>query len=366
MQMRRLRSRFSPKMENANLRSVPTSMVAFWESANVQGTRFDLLQEDGCVIRFFCSEGSHFFALGTLSFGETKILATSETQKMNVKDDPPPSFTDLNAWRKAIETGSFRRFKPEVLVCALQDIRDRFIREILASRLSDVMMALLRSRVGGNHPNEGWDIIERVHTELLTSLVDRSSADGKAMRSAFFMIVNYRIKTAIATELKHSRIPTAPPVSQSESESETDSLRPSESAAESGDQTSGEISEVNESGAATELERKCDREEAIELDDEAYHSGSLHDPSLLDGVRDVDEMIDVKRILATIPNEKKRLAFYLYMDHVPIHSTKGYSIAEALGVDRKTVKKWITEVRNQLSQLKEVKLLESASSGGRQ
>ncbi|MBY3355140.1 hypothetical protein [Rhizobium laguerreae] len=126
---------------------------------------------------------------------------------MNVKDDPPPSFTDLIAWRKAIETGSFRMFKPEVLVCALQEITDRFIREALASRLSEKMMALLRARVGRNHPNQGWDIIERVHTELLTSLFDRSSADGKAMRSAFFMIVNYRIKSAIATELKHSRIP---------------------------------------------------------------------------------------------------------------------------------------------------------------
>lgn len=274
---------------------------------------------------------------------------------MNVKDDPPPSFTDLIAWRKAIETGNFRMFKPEVLVCALQEITDRFIREALASRLSQKMMALLRARVGRNHPNEGWDMIERVHTELLASLFDPSSADGKAMRSAFFMIVNYRIKSAIATELKHSRIPTTPPAKQS-----------SESATEPSNQVVGESSDRNEDSAATELERKCEREEAVEVDDEAYYSGSLHDPSLLDGVRDVDQMIDVKRILATITNEKKRLAFYLHMDNIPIHSTKGNSIAEALGVDRKTVKKWITEVQNQLSQLKEVKLLESASSGGRQ
>ncbi|MGO8530169.1 hypothetical protein ACC756_07360 [Rhizobium ruizarguesonis] len=285
---------------------------------------------------------------------------------MNVKDDPPPSFTDLIAWRNAIETGSFRMFKPEVLVCALQEITDRFIREALASRLSEKMMALLRARVGRNHPNQGWDIIERVHTELLTSLFDRSSADGKAMRSAFFMIVNYRIKSAIATELKHSRIPTTPATKQSENGANTNSLQSSESATEPSNQVVGESFEGNENSAATELERKSEREEAVELDDEAYYSGSLYDPSLLDGVRDVNQMIDVKHILATITNEKKRLAFYLHMDDVPIHSTKGYSIAEALGVDRKTVKKWITEVQNQLSQLKEVKLLESASSGGRQ
>jgi hypothetical protein len=230
-------------------------------------------------------------------------------------------------------------------------------------------MKLLRKRVGRNHPNGGIDIIERVHSELLTSLLSLSSADGAAMRTAFIMVVNYRVKDAIATEYKHSRIPTAQIQKSTNADSDVNSA--SEPEPESSKVGSGVAHRVDDDklvgsdkGVRTNIEPATAY--TSDSDEHGYSSGVVCDPSLMDGVRDIDESIDVKRILSTITDERKRLAFYLYMDRIPIHSTKGHSIAAALGVDRKTVKKWISEVQDQLSQLKEVNLLESASSGGRQ
>ncbi|MDI5925222.1 hypothetical protein QBK93_11095 [Rhizobium leguminosarum] len=292
---------------------------------------------------------------------------------MTVSRDPPPPSRDIEAWREAVAQGYHRGYKLEVLVAALQDLgpsADKRVREALASRLSDAIMGLLRKRVGPNHPNQGWDIIERAHTELLTSLLNPGSADGTMMRKALVTLVEYRVKDAIASEFKHSRIPTTRVAKSADPEAKvlgTSGRKAESDKSEHGDQdlADEELDGSDESFRGRCLPSRTELGDDDEENDAGYTSGVIRDPSLMDGVRDIDESLDVNRILSTIKDPRKRLAFYLYMD-VPIHSTKGNSIAAALGVDRKTVKMWISEVKDQLSQLKEVNLLDSAASGGRQ
>ena len=51
------------------------------------------------------------------------------------------------------------------------------------------------------------------------------------------------------------------------------------------------------------------------------------------------------------------------MDDVPFGSTRGYSIAQALGVSAKTAKQWVEEVRELLQLDHEIQELQKASVG---
>jgi len=66
-----------------------------------------------------------------------------------------------------------------------------------------------------------------------------------------------------------------------------------------------------------------------------------------------------------VPNERKRLAFYLHMDKVPFGSTRGYSIAKALDISAKTAKEWVEEFRSILESDTEIQELQKASLGDR-
>ncbi|MDK4732022.1 hypothetical protein [Rhizobium sp. CNPSo 3490] len=296
---------------------------------------------------------------------------------MNVRGAPSPSPGNLDFWREAIAKDRLGEFKLEVLVAALQDLgpeTNRRVREPLAFRISNALMRMLRNRVGFNHPNQGCDIIDRVHTELLTALFDPASADGKALRTAFSARVSFRIKDAIATEFKHSRIPTdelawkaADADTQSEialeEQAKTEQLgRPTDSDVEQ-HEDGHELGGSNES-----IRADCRSAEACDNDGEDmdFNAETIGDADLFAGVKELDETIDNERILLAVADLRKRLAFRLHMNRIPIHSNSGPSIAKALGVDRKTVGSWIAEVQEQLSQHKEVTLLDSATSGGRQ
>lgn len=120
-----------------------------------------------------------------------------------------PKSTDLEGWRQAISQGSLPTFRLEDLVAALQDLgplTDPHVRNPLAKHLSNAMTGLLRRLVGPNHPNQGDDIIYRVHGQLFEALVKPGSADGKGLRQAFTARVSFRVKDAIALEYQHSRI----------------------------------------------------------------------------------------------------------------------------------------------------------------
>lgn len=287
---------------------------------------------------------------------------------MKAMDDPPSC--DLEeTWRKLIAAGLLSRQSPECLVTALQDLgptADRKIRTAIASRISDLIMQLLHKRVGKNHPNRGQDIIEKVHGDLINSLLDPSSSDGKAMRKAFFMILNYRIKDAIAFEYKNSRIPTSY-VGNLSGKTPADSNK-------STPHGNVETSDTTPSGAFHDLpiavpprsnersNRESDSDTPdFESDDGVRNTWEVDDPSSLARFYDTEQMMDVERILSHVRDEKKRAAFRYHMD-----GARKIHIATVLDVDRKTIGTWISEVKEQLSELKEVKSLECTSRGANQ
>lgn len=100
-----------------------------------------------------------------------------------------------------------------------------------------------------------------------------------------------------------------------------------------------------------------------DLGEDASPRNSNRDLSLLDGVRDLDEWIDIQHFMRAVPDGRKRLAFYLHMDKVPFGSTRGYSIARALGVSAKTAKEWVEEVQEILQSGTEIQELQKASVG---
>lgn len=284
--------------------------------------------------------------------------------------ESPPASTDIDGWRRAIADGLLARFRLEALVAALQDLgpaADANVKRALVGRLNDGMMRMLRSFVGMNHPNQGRDIIDRVH--LFEAILRPKSADGRALRAGFANIVSYRVKDAIATEYRHSRILTESGVEDAE-EDDSDaelpagnasppSTRGADNAASQDRQPSADALSLDDT---SDLGEQCDPGEVADGED-VQGRNSNRDLTLLDGVRDLDEQLDVVRILGRVRDHRKRLALYLYMQGVPFGSTKGNSIAKALGVSAKTVTQWVEEVRAQLESDQEVQDLRKLSVG---
>jgi hypothetical protein len=197
-------------------------------------------------------------------------------------------------------------------------------------------------------PNEGWDMIYRAHIEIFAALLQPGSADGRALRTAFGPRVKFRAFDAIALELQHSRIPLQPRVKD---EDETPTA-PGDSEEE--DDRPVDESKANQVRLLVEPgEETADFPEAI--GDEPV--SRYPDPALLAGVRERDEIIDLKRILMQVEPYKKRLAFALYMLDVPFKSKRSDSIAKACDISNKTAEKWIEELRDLLANIQEVKEL---------
>lgn len=263
---------------------------------------------------------------------------------------PPPKSTDLEGWRQAIADGRLPGFRLEAIVAAVQDLgltTDGQVRNALAKHLSDSILKMLRRRVGFNKPNQGDDIIFRVHYEIFEALLRPNSKDGKAFRVAFGPRVMFRLKTAIAIENKHSRIPVEPKIKKT---GKTDLSAKS---------TVAGMMQIAETAEPGEPANDTDATDGIEAD----ARNSNRDLSLLDGVRDADEQIDVNRLMEVVTDERKRLAFYLYMDRVPFGSKKGRSIAKAIGRSSKTAQEWVEEVQELLKMNKEVQELRESRLG---
>jgi hypothetical protein len=287
--------------------------------------------------------------------------------------EPSPASTDIEGWRRAIAEGAHIGFRLEALVAALQDLgpqADGNVKRALVKQLNDAMLRMLRSFVGFNHPNQGEDVIYRVHHQLFDALLRPKSADGHALRAGFANIVSYRVKDAIAMEYRHSRIPIRPGVKDSDDDELDDELPVA-----ANDRTpppalpDGAEDRARELGAdkstlddAPDLGEQGDPADVSDGED-APGWDSNRNMTLLDGVRNVDEQLDVVRILSDVTDHRKRLAFYLHMQGVPFGSTKGNSIAKALGKSKKTVTDWVEEVRAQLKTNKEVQDLRKLSVG---
>jgi len=260
-----------------------------------------------------------------------------------IGDASPPKSTDLDGWRQAIAVGCLKSFKLEAVVAAFQDLGqgDTRVQNALAKHLSDSILHMLRRRVGFNHPNRGEDIILRVHGEIFAALLRPASADGRNLRQAFGPRVLFRMKDAIAAELRERRIPDE---AQPKSKSKTKQVKGSEEAKEI-------EAEIIDLAAAAEKPEPMENEAASPQ----KHPGS----ELFDGVRDADEQIDVNRIVECVPDYRKRLAFHLFMNDVSYKSKRKdvTSIAGALGISEKTAREWIKEVRGLLEENDNVKQL---------
>jgi len=264
----------------------------------------------------------------------------------------PPDSTDLEGWRQAIAEGRLYSFRLEALVAAIQDLgptTDGKVRNALAKRLSDAMIKILRGNVGFNHPNQGEDIIYRVHFELFEALLDPSSKDGKGLRVAFLSRVAFRVKDALAVEYRHSRIPVEAKIKKTGAGKEPNAGK------------SVETVRIVEAG-----ESPCPANDGDAPDgEETGVRSSNRDLSLLHGVRDFDQQIDVDRLLELVTDERKRLAFYLHMDGVPFESTKGNSIAKAVGKSSKTAEQWVREVQEFLKSEERIQELLTSRMGDR-
>jgi len=268
-------------------------------------------------------------------------------------EEMPPKSTDLKGWRQAIATDRLKIFRLEALAAAFQDLGDRDpqVQHALTKHLSDSILHLLRKHVGMNKPNQGEDIIFRVHGVIFAALLLPSSPDGKALRLAFGPRVLFRLKDAIAAEERERRVPDESHTAKKEITSEED-----------GDAEEGNV-DIDASAESPDFEE--DREVEPE-DNYATGQPTRRDPSLLDGVRELDEHVNVEGILDCVTDARKRLAFHLYMNDVPFKTKKKVrSIAQALNISEKTARAWVEEVRVLLSEHEGVKHLKKSRVGAR-
>jgi DNA-directed RNA polymerase specialized sigma24 family protein len=202
-----------------------------------------------------------------------------------------PDPDDTKAWRQVIESKSLPSIEGQSLVAAVQRYGpsgDRRVVEPLMKEISARMMRILRKQIGRNHRNEGWDLIEEAHGQLIEAVLKHNSADGTALRTAFLATVLFRGADAIRREQLHS----------------------------------SRYDYAIDEGALPLRHKKT-----ISGDEEHAH---------------------VESVLRQIKDPRRRFAFRLHMDGVPRNSTKVESIASALGVSAKTAETWIKETEEEI------------------
>ena len=255
--------------------------------------------------------------------------------KSAAKTEPAPDSTDLAGWQDAVAKGRLGEFRMEAIIAAFLDLHPNSepnVKHHLARHISDEMMRRLRGNTGRNQPNEGNDIIDRVHSQLWEALCRPTSADAKGMREAYASRVLFRLKDAIAKEKMERRVPdpNAPPGPKKPKKNKK---------------------KVEKGAELVEISQHPDFQDE-DVSDEAEivgRAGSQPNPTLLHSVRDLDQQIDVDRFLEeNVPDPKKRLAFRFFMDDVPFKSKRGGSIAGALNIDESTARLWVHEIQAML------------------
>jgi len=263
-------------------------------------------------------------------------------------EEEPPKSTDLVGWQRAIADGRLRSFRLEALVEAFQDLGhlDYQVQHALTKHLSDSVLRFLRKETGLNHPNQGWDIIFRTHDVVFNALMRPDSADGRGLRKAFAPRVRFRLKDAIAKERRESRTPEDIEKSRQKKTEEADGYGPDDEIV---------------------LDASAEQENDAEAPDAVACENGARTADVDNGLDDLDEEIDVKRILGTISDERKRLAFHLFMNGAPYKTKKEHveSIAEALNISERTAREWVKEVRLSLAKNDGVKHLMKSKVGER-
>jgi len=208
------------------------------------------------------------------------------------EDDPVSPGSDIEGWRRVIAQDALSSLRIEDIVAGLQDIgpnADRRVVNALMMHIADKLTRFLRRRVGYNHPNNGQDIIDRAHAEIIAAVLQPKSADGKGLRESFYGRAKFRLADAFQKELKHAR-----------QEASTDA---------------GILDEAPP-------------------DDFGPDDG------------DLNEAVFVEELLSHLPDWRMALALRLDIDGCPIESKKGtHSIAGALGVSSKTAGELLAEAK---------------------
>jgi len=202
--------------------------------------------------------------------------------------------TNIDRWRRFISEGALDSVPMEEIVAAVQDLgpyADPRVLNPLMLHITDALTRLLRKRVWRSHPNEGNDIIERAHETIIGAVLQPQSADGKGLRECFEARVALRLKDAIRAERQNAR--------RHPSADEDGDSRP------------------------------------LPTPDAGYGSHVV-----------MEEHAHVEALIAMIDDHRKRLAWRLHMEGVPIESKKVKgTIAQATGVSGRQVQDWLDEVK---------------------
>ncbi|NQE65500.1 sigma-70 family RNA polymerase sigma factor [Caulobacter sp. RHG1] len=208
---------------------------------------------------------------------------------MDEEEGPDPG--DIAGWRQVVDRQELSKIPGHRLVMAAQKIGSsggRRTINALMSEISDRIMRILRKRIGRNHRNEGWDMIEEAHGKLIDAVLLPKSADGTAMRTAFVATIRFRAADAIRREELHS-------------------------------------------------------DRYVHVEEQQPSAGGQKELS-----SPTEEQAHVESVLKRIADPRRRLAFRLHMDGVPRNSIKVESIASALGVSAKTAEEWVKETEEQV------------------
>jgi hypothetical protein len=162
------------------------------------------------------------------------------------------------------------------------------------------------------------------------------------MRDGLGGIVKFRCLDAIALENKHCRIPLEPKVCEVKRNEDPDTVPTDRRRAR----------EVSYLVPAPEPEGRDAADDGF-LWDDAVSATRPVDPAHFAEMGQLEEHVDVQRVLTNITDDRKRLAFHLYMDGYPFGSTRTLSIAKAVGISSKTAEVWIAELIELLRQTRE-------------
>ena len=123
---------------------------------------------------------------------------------MDTKESQSPLPSDLAGWRRVVAEDRLASCRMEDVVAAVQGMGpdgEEKILQALMLRISNEIIRILRWRIGKNHANEGIDMIERAHGQLIEAVLRPDSADGKGLRVAFRRRIEFRAADAIQAEL---------------------------------------------------------------------------------------------------------------------------------------------------------------------
>lgn len=196
----------------------------------------------------------------------------------------PPDPGDVPAWLTIVARGSLDDYPPGLIVRTFRLLLpdgSQELKNALGLHLSNLITAKLRRKVKTSYPDKGHAIIEDAHDRLCAALFDHESADGLALVEHFEERLHYRCLDALKRFHRSNQVVVSSLTGED-----------------------GEEREADEGALAS------------------YTS------------------IDVGHTLATIGDLRKRTAFSLKMEGHPIAE-----IASLLKIDKKTLYRWIEEVR---------------------